>query len=66
MYLTKLKYFHKKSEVNYFCLFINCLGGALRGYTGKELLNYVVIGIGGSYLGIEFVYEAIKNSPLVK
>ena len=31
------------------------------GYTGKHLTNFVVIGIGGSYLGVEFVYEAIRH-----
>jgi len=25
------------------------------------LLNTVVIGIGGSYLGIEFIYEALRT-----
>ena len=25
--------------------------------------NLIVIGIGGSYLGIEFVYEALKSHP---
>lgn len=31
------------------------------GYTKKPLLNTVVIGIGGSYLGIEFIYEALRT-----
>lgn len=30
------------------------------GATGKPLKNVISIGIGGSYLGPEFVYEAIK------
>lgn len=34
--------------------------GALQGFTKKNLCNVVVIGIGGSYLGIEFVYEALR------
>ena len=32
----------------------------MTGYTNKPLTNLIVIGIGGSYLGIEFVYEAIR------
>lgn len=34
--------------------------GDFKGYTGKDLTNVVVIGIGGSYLGPEFVYEALR------
>lgn len=34
--------------------------GALTGYTGKPIMNVVAIGIGGSYLGPEFVYEALR------
>lgn len=34
--------------------------GEAKGATGKNLKNLVIIGIGGSYLGIEFVYEALK------
>ncbi len=34
--------------------------GELKGFSGKNLSNLIVIGIGGSYLGIEFVYEAIR------
>ena len=34
--------------------------GAIRGYSGKPLTTIVVIGIGGSYLGIEFFYEAVR------
>ena len=30
------------------------------GYTGKPIMNVVAIGIGGSYLGPEFVYEALR------
>jgi glucose-6-phosphate isomerase len=30
------------------------------GATGKPLRNVVSIGIGGSYLGPEFVFEALK------
>lgn len=31
--------------------------GELRGATGKKLTNIVAVGIGGSYLGPEFVHE---------
>lgn len=31
--------------------------GELRGATGKNLTNIVAVGIGGSYLGPEFVHE---------
>lgn len=34
--------------------------GALCGYTGKPIMSVVAIGIGGSYLGPEFVYEALR------
>ncbi len=34
--------------------------GKVVGFTGKPLINFVVIGIGGSYLSVEFVYEAIR------
>jgi glucose-6-phosphate isomerase len=33
----------------------------LKGYSGKALRNTLVIGIGGSYLGPEFVFEALKT-----
>jgi glucose-6-phosphate isomerase len=36
--------------------------GEAVGATGKPLVNVVSIGIGGSYLGPEFVYEALKTS----
>jgi glucose-6-phosphate isomerase len=36
------------------------------GYTGKKINTVVSIGIGGSYLGPEFVYEALKTSPVGK
>lgn len=32
----------------------------IKGYSGKDLRNIVVIGIGGSYLGPEFVFEALR------
>jgi phosphopyruvate hydratase len=37
--------------------------GGLVGSTGKPLTDVVCIGIGGSYLGVEFVYEALKTHP---
>ncbi len=37
--------------------------GQLRGYTGKRLRNIVSVGIGGSYLGPEFVHECLKTEP---
>lgn len=38
--------------------------GTLLGHSGKSLDNTLVIGIGGSYLSIEFVYEALRlNYP---
>jgi glucose-6-phosphate isomerase len=36
--------------------------GQVKGHTGKNLSTVVVIGIGGSYLGIEFVYEALVRN----
>lgn len=35
--------------------------GEFRGCSGKNLINTVVIGIGGSFLGPMFVYEAIRH-----
>jgi glucose-6-phosphate isomerase len=37
--------------------------GAIRGYTGKRLRNIVSVGIGGSYLGPEFLHECLKTEP---
>jgi len=37
--------------------------GEWTGHTGKPLTDVVCIGIGGSYLGVEFVYEALKTDP---
>ena len=34
--------------------------GTIKGFSGKRLVNTVVIGIGGSYLGPEFVHEALR------
>jgi len=37
--------------------------GDRRGATGKKLMQVVSIGIGGSYLGPEFVAEALRSDP---
>ncbi|EEC43144.1 isomerase glucose-6-phosphate isomerase [Phaeodactylum tricornutum CCAP 1055/1] len=37
--------------------------GQIRGYTGKRLRNIVSVGIGGSYLGPEFLHECLKTEP---
>ena len=34
--------------------------GEIKGHTGKNINTIVAIGIGGSYLGPEFVYEALR------
>jgi glucose-6-phosphate isomerase len=36
------------------------------GATGKKLLNVISIGIGGSYLGPEYVFEALRHDPSAK
>jgi glucose-6-phosphate isomerase len=36
------------------------------GASGKPLRNIVSIGIGGSYLGVEFAYEALRTDPTAK
>lgn len=38
----------------------------MTGYTGKKITTVVSIGIGGSYLGPEFVYEALRTSKAGK
>lgn len=38
--------------------------GKFVGATGKPLVNYVCIGIGGSQLGPEFVMEALRADPI--
>ena len=40
--------------------------GAIRGVTGERITNVVSIGIGGSYLGAEFVAEALSTGPEAK
>eukprot|EP00520_Triparma_pacifica_P014799 CAMPEP_0118656492 /NCGR_PEP_ID=MMETSP0785-20121206/13517_1 /TAXON_ID=91992 /ORGANISM="Bolidomonas pacifica, Strain CCMP 1866" /LENGTH=680 /DNA_ID=CAMNT_0006549353 /DNA_START=81 /DNA_END=2120 /DNA_ORIENTATION=+ len=37
--------------------------GSITGYTGKQLRNVVSVGIGGSYLGPEFLHECLKTEP---
>lgn len=37
--------------------------GSFVGYTGKKLTDVLCIGIGGSYLGVEFVHEALRTDP---
>lgn len=37
--------------------------GTMLGHTGKPLKDVVCIGIGGSFLGVEFVFEALKTDP---
>jgi glucose-6-phosphate isomerase len=37
--------------------------GEWKGFTGKPLTDVLAIGIGGSYLGVEFVNEALKTDP---
>src|ERR1043165_7464075 len=38
--------------------------GTWKGATGRKLTDVVAIGIGGSYLGPEFVYEALRTDPV--
>ena len=37
--------------------------GTRKGHTGKPLTNVIAVGIGGSYLGPEFAYEALRTDP---
>mmetsp|Transcript_81654 Transcript_81654/g.141967 ORF Transcript_81654/g.141967 Transcript_81654/m.141967 type:complete len:546 (+) Transcript_81654:93-1730(+) len=37
--------------------------GEFKGHTGKALTDVLAIGIGGSFLGVEFVHEAFKTDP---
>ncbi|KAL8424464.1 hypothetical protein Efla_005020 [Eimeria flavescens] len=37
--------------------------GALKGATGEALTNLICVGIGGSYLGSEFLVESLKTEP---
>lgn len=38
----------------------------VRGYSGRPLVNTLIIGIGGSYLGPEFVFEALRTDEASK
>ena len=38
--------------------------GEITGLTGKKIKTILAIGIGGSYLGPEFVYEALRFDPI--
>ncbi|CAE7850962.1 PGIC1 [Symbiodinium microadriaticum] len=38
--------------------------GSFVGHTGKKLTDVLCIGIGGSYLGVEFVYEALRTDSV--
>lgn len=40
--------------------------GTLKGATGETLTNLICIGIGGSYLGSEFVVESLKTEKYAK
>lgn len=40
--------------------------GTIAGFTGKNLKNIVAIGIGGSFLGPEFVFEALRQDATCK
>lgn len=42
----------------------NVRSGKHLGATGKQIKNFVAVGIGGSYLGPDFVYEALKTDML--
>ncbi|CAH0476821.1 unnamed protein product [Peronospora belbahrii] len=44
----------------------NVRTGSFRGATGKHLKNIISVGIGGSYLGPEFVFEALRHEPVAK
>ena len=39
----------------------NVRGGKWKGHTGKRIKNVINIGIGGSYLGPEMAYEALRD-----
>lgn len=48
------------------CMLYRNAACRLQGCTGKPLKNVISIGIGGSYLGPEFVYEALRTDPVAK
>jgi glucose-6-phosphate isomerase len=39
-------------------------GSTKTGYTGKKLKTFISIGIGGSYLGGDFIYNSLKTHPV--
>nr|AAP51065.1 glucose-6-phosphate isomerase [Phytophthora infestans] len=44
----------------------NVRDGKFVGATGKQLKNVISIGIGGSHLGSEFVFESLRYEPVAK
>eukprot|EP01083_Nonionella_stella_P263718 895529_1 len=50
--LNKIKIFSNKVR-----------SGEWKGYSNKAITNVISIGIGGSYLGAEFVYQSLKTDP---
>ena len=59
---SKLKDVHRvRSQIKDFT--DNVRNGLHMSVTGKKFKNFVCIGIGGSQLGPEFVYEALKPDP---
>ena len=53
-----------RKQIEDFSKKVRC--GEWKGYSGKELINVVSIGIGGSYLGAEFVFQALKTDPAAR
>jgi len=56
--LQRIKKYSDQIRSNYF---VNLLDGEKVGFTGKKLRNFISIGIGGSYLAGEFVYQSLKH-----
>lgn len=50
--LDQIKYFTEGVRSN-----------SILGYTGRRLRNIISVGIGGSYLGPEFLHEVLKTEP---
>jgi glucose-6-phosphate isomerase len=40
--------------------------GEWKGHTGKSIKNVINVGIGGSYLGPEMAYDALRTLPTVR
>jgi len=40
--------------------------GLHKGHTGKNLRNFIIIGIGGSHLGSEYIFEALRQDASAK